>query len=177
MKADPARRMSRPLAALGGHNQSRHLHPFLVNHAARWSRKCVVVRRVDRRSPGPKFRAADSFSLPQLGRYVLPRDLGRPPLLAPVWGRGLEAYGMRAGLGHVSPPRSRTLIGGGPTLPKASSSRMRLQKGRTGGSRQRGPRYRTRTVRYIPVSARPARCQTGGCAAQQHHLLVQECER
>ena len=44
MKADPARRMSRPLAALGGHNQSRHLHPFLINHAVRWSCKSVVVR-------------------------------------------------------------------------------------------------------------------------------------
>lgn len=45
VKADPARRMSRPLAALGGHNQSRHLHPFSVNHAVRWSCKSVVVRR------------------------------------------------------------------------------------------------------------------------------------
>ena len=45
VKADPARRMSRPLAALGGHNQSRHLHPFSVNHAVWWSCKSVVVRR------------------------------------------------------------------------------------------------------------------------------------
>lgn len=43
MKADLARRMSRPLAALGGHNQSRHLHPFSVNHVEECARKCVVI--------------------------------------------------------------------------------------------------------------------------------------
>lgn len=45
VKADLARRMPRPLPALGGHNQNRDLHPFLVNHAIACSRKCVVVRR------------------------------------------------------------------------------------------------------------------------------------
>lgn len=45
VKADLARRMPRPLPALGGHNQGRDLHPFSVNHAATYSRKCVVVRR------------------------------------------------------------------------------------------------------------------------------------
>ena len=44
VKADPARRMPRPLPALGGHYQGRDLHPFSVNHAVGCSRKCVVVR-------------------------------------------------------------------------------------------------------------------------------------
>ena len=46
VKADLARRMSRPLAALGGHNQSRHLHPFSVNHVEECARKCVVILSV-----------------------------------------------------------------------------------------------------------------------------------
>jgi len=45
VKASLARRMPRPLPALGGHNQGRDLHPFSVNHAVPYSRKCVVVRR------------------------------------------------------------------------------------------------------------------------------------
>ena len=45
VKAGLARRMPRPLPALGGHNQGRDLHPFSVNHAVPYSRKCVVVRR------------------------------------------------------------------------------------------------------------------------------------
>ncbi|GMV50727.1 MAG: hypothetical protein DYH04_15750 [Nitrospira sp. NTP2] len=45
MKADLARRMSRPLAALGGHSQSRHLHPLTVNHEQDEPHKSVIVRR------------------------------------------------------------------------------------------------------------------------------------
>ncbi len=63
MKADLARRMPRPLPALGGHYQGRDLHPFSVNHAAAYSRKCVVVRRNVSEAEGEETRQAHGPSM------------------------------------------------------------------------------------------------------------------
>lgn len=86
MKADPARRMSRPLAALGGHNQSRHLHPFSVNHAVRWSCKSVVVRmwrygwRWECTSGAHSHRGEEPLDAGRLGGETIPMaDADRAP--------------------------------------------------------------------------------------------------
>lgn len=63
MKADPTRRMLGPLAALGGHSQSEHLHPLSINHAGRWSCKCVIVRRCPRENVGVHPDGALPFSV------------------------------------------------------------------------------------------------------------------
>lgn len=81
VKADLARRMSRPLAALGGHNQSRHLHPLSVNHVEECACKCVIIL------------IASSVT----GAYGIP---ARPPITGVMWShRRLRGGGESSGYG------------------------------------------------------------------------------